>query len=182
MLCDSEISNFNALISPSSAIDIKYVPKNGNLKTCRNDDIKTYSRVVAYDKCEIYWSDQSNGTDKVTSYLLRYLEINNFEKSEFDENMLFERDICSNVGWKNLILKQENYTLQRTKDQNRMTMVHTLKNLKQYTIYAFTIQPYDYNTSDFMTSEDNFTMSGSSEVNTFKYVYIIYNFKGINLI
>jgi hypothetical protein len=165
MLCDNEINNFRDLIEPSN--DLKraadYISNNGNLKTCKNEYIKTYSRVLSYDQCEISWGDTEETGSEDIGYILQYVSLDDFDKEEFDENTLYERNTCSAYVWINVVLKQEQIV---TKKSNGVELkVFVLKNLEQYTTYAFTIQPYNYNMSNI---NQNYSLSGASEVNKFR--------------
>lgn len=159
-LCEDEVNNFVELIQMKAPIDkMKKIRNNGYRKKCKNDHIKTRFQVLSHDKCEIIWTDSSvKKDDNLPIYLIQYVPITNFGVKEVVEQMLFEKDACSKYGWVNVITKQENIKIKNG------TMKYILKNLLQYTDYAYTVQQFHDDTS--FASVKNHT--GASDAKFFK--------------
>lgn len=163
LLCENETYPLKDIIEPKDSKSRKYDYIFGNGNLCRNQFIKTFYEVESFDRCNIKWKD-TYPTENVTSlgYIIQYVSIDDFEKKEFDENVFFSREKCSIYGWNNVLLNNKTYNTTKDSDGN-VFYNYTLKNLHQYTVYVFTIQPYIFDTSD-----ANKTISGSSKVNSFK--------------
>lgn len=115
-LCENEVANFKKLIEGNETRKEDYMLNNGNNKKCKNTEIKTDYTVLSYDAVEIVWIDNSisniSNIDDFPGYLIQYVPIDEFEQREVDENMLYERDICSSFGWKNALVKQKDVRIE----------------------------------------------------------------------
>lgn len=135
-----------------------------NNKKCKNTEISTRHQVLSHDKVEIFWNDTSitniTDLDNFPGYLIQYVPIDDFERREVDENMLFERDICSSFGWKNAQVKQKDVKVVGD------TYKFILNNLTQYTTYAYTVQLHFYETAEF--DHWKLLIHGASEAQVFK--------------
>lgn len=164
LLCETEIELFKSILTPNEARQKDFMTNNGYQRSCKNDNIKTSSKVISHKEVEISWEDLlSNKTEiKISGYLLQYVRIENYEIRNFDENMLYERDSCSSHGWKQIVLKKNDFKTSNS------TMSYRLTNLSQFTYYAFTIQRYNYNSIEDVAKHNNSLLSGTSEVNIFQ--------------
>jgi hypothetical protein len=166
MLCEQELVNFKSLIEPLGTKGREYdiINNNGNLRTCKNRNIKTYFHVKSHDECEISWEELSKSKD-TSAYILQYAVIDAKQIKQFDDNMLYERDICSSFSWKNLVLLKDKLT--ETEKDGRKRKSYVLKDLMQYTTYVFTIQPIKHSTDEIEEIDYNYSQSGSSELKRF---------------
>ncbi|XP_070495241.1 putative molluscan insulin-related peptide(s) receptor isoform X2 [Chironomus tepperi] len=172
MLCESEIEEFKKILIQSNPTNMpEYMSDNGNLKSCRKGNIKVFEKVLSSDSVEIAWFDMTQLENKDTKYgyILQYMTLDANEEKEFEENMLFERDMCSSFGWESQILEQEKIIDANKVHFPNATKSYILSNLKQFTTYVFTIQRYLIDTSYFIINPDsNSSVSGISEPKRFK--------------
>lgn len=163
-LCENEVANFNKLIEGN--VSRSYMLNSGNSKKCRNNEIKTKFQVLSHAEVEILWTDAStvnfSNTKDSPGYLIQYVAIDDFEKREVDENMLYERDICSSFGWRNTLVKQEDFKIKNH------WFSFVLQNLTQYTSYAYTVQLYYYQTPESINNYTQRSGRGASEAQIFK--------------
>lgn len=164
-LCENEVANFKKLLVGNEPRH-DYMLNNGHNKKCKNDEIKTEFQVISHDKVIISWIDKSivnlTNMDDFPGYLIQFVAIEDSEKKEVDDNMLYERDICSSFGWKNALVKKEDVSVENGSYR------FTLNNLTQYTTYAFTVQLYYYETAEAMNGYSNLSSRGASEAIVFK--------------
>jgi hypothetical protein len=159
-LCENEVTNLKKLLEGGNRAD-DYMARNGHRYKCKNEDIKTEYNVLSHEECEIFWTD--NSSNNFPGYLIQYVAIDEFGVKEADENMLYERDSCSQYGWVNAIMKREEVTTEDGK-----LMKYKLENLTQYTNYAFTVQPYHYETLQLVKNNSGSEGGGPSEVKIFR--------------
>lgn len=172
MLCENEIEDFKDILIESNPTNMPdYMSNNGNLKSCRKGNIKVFEKILSHDTVAIAWYDATKieNNDTNYGYILQYMTIDPNEEKEFEDNMLFERDMCSAFGWTSKILEQDKIVPANKADFANATMSYILTNLKQFTTYLFTIQRYLIDTSHFIINTDsNSSVSGISEPRKFK--------------
>ncbi|KAL7040010.1 hypothetical protein ACKWTF_000215 [Chironomus riparius] len=172
MLCESEIEAFKDILIQSNPSDMQdYMSNNGILTTCRIGNIKVYHKILTYDTVAIAWHDMTQLENKDTNYgyILQYMALDSNEVKEFQDKVLYERDMCSSYGWTSKILEQDKIIEANKIDFPNAIMSYNMTNLKQFTTYVFTIQRYLIDTSDFIINPDtNSSVSGISKPKIFK--------------
>lgn len=172
MLCENEIEAFKDILIQTNPSDMQdYMSNNGNLKSCRKGNIRVFEKILSYDTVAIAWYDATQIENKDTNYgyILQYMTIDSNEEREYEDRMLFERDMCSSFGWTSKVLEQDKIFVPNKIDFPNATMSYNLTNLKQFTSYVFTIQRYLIDTSSFIINPNsNSSVSGISEPKKFK--------------
>lgn len=139
MLCESEIEAFKDILIQTNPSDMQdYMSNNGNLKSCRKGNIRVFEKILSYDTVAIAWYDATQIENKDTNYgyILQYMTIDSNEEREYEDRMLFERDMCSSFGWTSKVLEQDKIFVPNKIDFPNATMSYNLTNLKQFTSYV----------------------------------------------
>ncbi|XP_070490631.1 insulin receptor-like [Chironomus tepperi] len=171
MLCESEIEQFKKILIQKNPRDMAmHLSNNGNLLSCRSENIKVYERVLSSDTVEIAWFDRvkEENKDEGYKYILKYLIIDADEEKEFEEHILFERDTCSSYTWTSKILEDHKIIKPNKTHFPNATKSYILSNLKQFTTYVYTIHRSPYYFFNTIITEGNSSVSGISEPRRFK--------------
>lgn len=158
LLCGNETRRFQDLVERSGMFT-DLIDNNAGKNKCTANTFETKAHAWSHDNCTISWNDTSlRDKFKFNSYIIQYVPIKSTKVLE--DNMLFERDSCSSYGWQHAYLKLNN-------SQGGL-IEYNLTGLHQFTIYAYTVQTYQYGEDEINFMQTNTENDGAiSQKGTF---------------